>query len=111
MLAQQLHEFGQRTEAREAKDVEEIGAGCYKRCDAGHPSLALYRGEVGIESDVESAGSTIGKGFGQDGHRSCLTKGSPGPSKWGMGTGLWQNEAGLRIWIEQLEQDFINLRA
>ena len=46
--------------------MEEIGAGCYKRCDAGHTSPELYRGKVGIESDAESAGSTTKKGFGQD---------------------------------------------
>ena len=45
--------------------MEQIGARCHNRCDAGHPSLELYRGEVGIGSNAESDSSIVGKGFGQ----------------------------------------------
>ena len=64
-----------KTKGQRIRDVEEIGAGSYKGCDVGHPSPTVERGQIGIESDTESTGSTTRKGFGQDGRRSCLIEG------------------------------------
>ena len=96
-LAQQLHEFGQRTEAREAEMWRRLGLVATTDVMQATLAPALYRGKVGIGSNAESAGSTAGKRFGQDGYaRSCLTEGWPGPPEGGTGpqtTAKWGRTA------------------
>ena len=110
-LAQQLHEFGQRTEAREAEMWRRLGL--VATTNVMQATLARHYAEAksGLDQMRNQLALLQGRDLDKMVTDLALLRVDQDHMRGELVPGLQQNEAGLRTRIEQLEQDLINLRA
>ena len=111
VLTQQLHEFGQRTEAREAEMWRRLGL--VATTDVMHATLAQHYTEAKSRLDQMRNQLALlqGRDLDKMAANLALLRVDQDHLRGELVPGLQQNEVGLRTQIEQLEQDLINLRA
>ena len=110
-LAQQLHEFSQRTEAREAEMWRRLGLVAIK--DMMQATLARHYIEAKLELNRMQNQLALlqGRDLDKMAVDLALLRVDQDHLKGELVPRLQQNEVGLRTRIEQLEQDCINLCA